>query len=435
MWSLRKGLGRGSFVVLYVGLVALPLLLARLTVDADAGLLKDLASASGIAAFVMLLSGFWLTGRFQVISARSGVDLILTFHRYAASGAVVLLVAHVILALRSAGKPTPAAWLAFAVTVLIAAMASSRARTKLRFEAWRYSHGIGAIVVALAGFAHATGDGTYSSSGPLQAFWGLMVALAVGSLVWVHAVRPALKARRPYEVVSVDKAANKTWTVALRPRSGQAMDFVAGQFSFVSFGERGHRQPGNPFSFSSAPCERPQIEFTIKENGDLTDTISTLEPGTVAYLDGPYGHLSPGHYRGPKRDIEGVVLIAGGVGITPMISILREGRHRRQPQPIKLLYGARTAEDLAFTDEIEELKRDLDLEVHYVVSEPPDEWTHDEGHLDGPFLTRHLDERDEGRMFFICGSTGLIDAVLTNLDQLGLATRDLVHSENFAIYD
>lgn len=436
MWHLRGGLGRGSFVVLYVGLVVAPLLFARLLVGSEQGFSEDLASGLGIAAFGMLLIGFWLTGRFQVISARAGLDLILTFHRYASVGAVALLVAHIV-AVQAADvdAPSAAAWVAFAVTLVIAVMALARSRMGLRFETWRYSHGIGAIVVALAGLAHATTDGIYSSAAPLRAFWVLMVIAAVGSVVWVHAVRPAGKARHPYDVVSVTKAADRTWTVALEPRDGEAMDFIAGQYAFVSFGKRGYRRFGNPFSFSSSPAQRPRIEFTIKENGDFTDTISTLEPGTVAYLDGPLGHLSPGSYRGPKQEIERVVMIAGGVGITPMISILRQGRHRHQPQPIKLLYGARTADGLAFSDEIEQLQGDLNLEVHYIVSDPPEGWTHDVGRLDDVFLNRHLDATDKGSMFFVCGSTGLVDTVLTNLDEHDLATPGLVHSENFSIYD
>ena len=436
MWNLRGGLGRGSFVVLYVGLVVLPLVIARFGADFDAGFRANLASGLGIAAFVMLLAGFWLTGRFQTISARAGLDLILTFHRYAAVGAVAILVVHVgVAATADIEGPSPAAWLAFAVVLVVAGMSFARSRLGLRFETWRYTHGFGAAIVALAGFSHATSDGLYSSLGALKAFWAVMVLLSIGSLVWVHAVRPARKAKHPYDVVSVIRAANRTWTVSLEPRHGDAIDFIAGQYAFVSFGERGYRISGNPFSFSSAPSQRPRIEFTIKENGDLTDTISALEVGSVAYIDGPLGHLAPGNRRGPKTDIESVVLIAGGIGITPMISILRQAAHRGQKQPIKLLYGARSADDMAFTEELEELRRRLDLDVRYVVSEAPGGWTHDVGRLDEAFLSRYLDETDKGSLFFVCGGTDLIDSVLTDLDRLDATSPGLVHSENFAIYD
>jgi len=434
MWSLRGGLGRGSFVVLYVGLVVAPLLLARVLSGPGEGFREEIGSALGIAAFGMFLVGFWLTGRFQAISARAGLDIILTFHRYAAMGALLLLIAHVLVSF-GADAPSVAAWVAFIVVLAIAVMAVARPRMRLSFEAWRFSHGIGAIGVAVAGFAHATSDGAASSEPALAAFWGVMVIAAIASLVWVHPVRAARKARHPYQVVSVEKAADRTWTVALEPRDGEAIDYIAGQYAFVSFGERGYRHPGNPFSFSSAPFERPRVEFTVRENGDLTDEISQLEPGSVAYLDGPYGHLSPGNYRGPERGIEGVVLIAGGVGITPMISILKQARHRGQQQPIKLLYGARNAEDLAFTDELGQLKQALQLDVRHVVSQPPPGWAHDVGRLDEEFLARHVEAADKGHMFFVCGSTGLIDDVIEGLDKLGLATPGMVHSENFSIFD
>jgi len=436
MWNARGGLGRGSFVVIYVGLVVLALVIARIGTGFDARFRVNLGSGLGIAAFSMLLIGFWLTGRFQAISARGGLDLILTFHRYAAVGAIALLVAHVgIVTTADVEGPSPAAWVAFVLVLVIAGMSMARSRLGLRFEAWRYTHGIGAMIVAGAGFAHATSDGLHSSSSSMKTFWAVMVLLAIGSLVWVHAVRPARKAKHPYDVVSVTRAANRAWTVALEPRHGDAIDFVAGQYAFVSFGERSYRKSGNPFSFSSAPSLRPRIEFTIRENGDLTNTISALEVGSVAYVDGPLGHLAPGNLRGPKTDIESVVLIAGGIGITPMISILGQAAYRDQKQPIKLLYGARSADDMAFTGELDELRGRLNLDVQYTVSEAPAGWTHDVGRLDEAFLSRYLDETDKGSLFFVCGGTGLVDSVLTDLDRLDVATPGLVHSENFAIYD
>ena len=436
MWSMKGGLGRGSFVVVYVGLVVLPLVIARIGTGFDAGFRVNLGSGLGMAAFSMLLIGFWLTGRFQAISARAGLDLILTFHRYAAVGAIALLVAHVgVVTTADVAGPSPTAWVAFVLVLVIAGMSMARSRLGLRFETWRYTHGIGAVIVAGAGFAHATSDGLYSSSISMKAFWAVMALAAIGSLVWVHAVRPAHKAKHPYDVVSVTRAASRTWTVALEARHGDAIDFIAGQYAFVSFGERGYRRSGNPFSFSSAPSQRPQVEFTVKENGDLTDTISELKVGSVAYIDGPLGHLAPGNLRGPKKDIESLVLIAGGIGITPMISILRQAAHRGQEQPIKLLYGARSADDMAFTGELDELQGRLNLDVHYVVSEAPAGWTHDVGRLDEAFLNRHLDETDKGSLFFVCGGTDLVDSVLTDLDRLDVASPGLVHSENFAIYD
>ncbi|MEA2025505.1 MAG: hypothetical protein U9O18_02320, partial [Chloroflexota bacterium] len=112
MWSLRGGLGRGAFVVLYVGLVVAPLLLARVLSGPGEGFREEIGSALGIAAFGMFLVGFWLTGRFQAVSARAGLDIVLTFHRYAAMGALLLLIAHVLVNF-GADAPSAAAWLAF----------------------------------------------------------------------------------------------------------------------------------------------------------------------------------------------------------------------------------------------------------------------------------------------------------------------------------
>lgn len=130
--SLRGGLGRYSFAVLYVGLVVLPLLLGRLVVGSGGDPREALGSALGMAAFAMLLVGFWLSGRFQSVSGRAGLDLILVFHHYATQGAVLLVIAHVLVASGASG-PSTAAIVALAFVLIVAGMAMARSRLRLTF--------------------------------------------------------------------------------------------------------------------------------------------------------------------------------------------------------------------------------------------------------------------------------------------------------------
>lgn len=438
-WGVRGGLGRGPFVVGYAALCLLPLLIGRLARDTSADFQTDLGAGLGMAAYTMLLAGFFLSGRFQPVSGRAGLDAILGMHRLLGFAATALIAAHiVVIQSADAGDAGPAAFVAVAVLVVIVALARARSRIGMRYEYWRLTHGLGAVIVAVAGFAHATGDGFYGSTTALRLYWGVLLVLAIGSLLVVHIARPAGRMRQPYQITDVTPVAAGTWRVGLQPGegSGDALDFEPGQYAFLSL----HRQPfmgsGHPFSFSSAPSQRPRIEFTIKESGDFTDTVGQLEPGTEVHLDGPYGYLSPARYHGPQVDHGGLVLIAGGVGIAPMMSILRQGAATGRTKPALLLYAANRVEDLAYRDELEALRGQLNLTVRYILSQPPDGWEGDAGYIDDDYLRTHLEAAGaHDRLFFVCGSTGMVDAVLGSLDRVKIAPPDMIHAENFSVYD
>src|SRR5690606_4265328 len=133
----------------------------------------------------------------------------------------------------------------------------------------------------------------------------------------------------------------------------------------------------NPFSISSAPAQRPDIGFVIKEAGDFTERIGEIQPGTVAYLDGPEGNLT---LRG--RTGKGVALIAGGVGTAPLIGIARQLRAETDPRPMILLYGNRIAEQIVYADELDEFARRPNTRVVHVISEPGFGWAGPTGQLD-----------------------------------------------------
>ncbi len=438
IWGVQGGLGRGPFVVAYAALCLLPLLIGRLTRDTSADFQTELGAGLGMAAYTMLLAGFFLSGRFQAIAGRAGLDAILGMHRLMGFAATAFIVTHiVVIQTADAGEAGPAAFIAVIVLVLIVVLARARAMIGMRYEYWRLSHGLGAVIVAVAGFAHAAGDGFYSSITALRVYWGALLVLAIGSLLMVHVARPLGRMRQPYKITDVTQVAHRTWRVGIQPSLGEALDFEPGQYAFLSL----HRQPfmgsGHPFSFSSAPAQRPRIEFTIKENGDFTNTIGQLEPGTEVHLDGPYGYLSPGQYHGPQVDHGGLVLIAGGVGIAPMLSILRQGAAIGRTKPVLLLYAANNIDDLAYRDELEAPKTQLNLTVRYILTNPPEGWDGDTGYIDDSYLKTHLDAADDAhnRLYFVCGSTGMLDAVLGALERAKVAPPEMIHAENFSVYD
>ncbi|NIA68401.1 ferredoxin reductase family protein [Pelagibius litoralis] len=430
----------------YISVALAPLALAYAQGIEPRGFRDELSSALAMVAFAMLLMEFVLSGRFRAVSGRVGIDLTMRFHQLIARSLVVFILIHPFLyatplkhtlpwdpsgqyalGLDAASVATGVvAWILLAILILLAI---GRDKLPYRYETWRLSHGLGAAAIAIAGAHHAIEAGRYSGHPTLETFWLVMVAIALLTLLVVYLVTPFRQLRHRYRVVSVEQAALKTWTVVIEPLRGQAIDFQAGQFVWLTLGRQPFAITEHPFSISSCPADRPRLGFTIKEVGDFTDTIGALPLGTSAYVDGPHGNLTLS-----GRTAAGLILIAGGVGIAPIMSILRQLHAERDPRPMKLVYGNRLAEQILYRAELDDLAKRLRLDVHLVLSEPPNLWDGPRGQLDGPVLAQLLDiENAADWLYVVCGPAAMIDSVEETLEKLGVPMRQIV-SEKFS-YD
>jgi ferredoxin-NADP reductase len=124
------------------------------------------------------------------------------------------------------------------------------------------------------------------------------------------------------------------------------------------------------------------------------------------------------------------VLIAGGIGITPIISLLRTAAVSGDRRPFVLVYGSLRWEEVSFREELEQLQRRLDLRVVHVLTQPPQAREGEAGFIDTDLLTRHL-PADLGRSeIFLCGPPPMLTAALDGLGRLGVAPEH-VHAEQF----
>lgn len=426
-------------ILLYIGLVFAPLGLAWAQDVPPRGLLDELGTGAGMAGFAILLMEFVLSGRFRTISRPFGMDVTMRFHQLLARTALVLIALHPILYTtwdrRSPANPgrglsvsfeahglVPglAAWLLLGAVV---AMAIGRSGLGYRYEIWRFLHGIGAVATAFLATIHATRLGRYSADPVLEAFWWTMFGLAVVSLLFVYLVKPLGRLRRPWKVTGVRREAERMWHVTLTPEGHAGLAYEAGQFAWARFGRSVFGLSENPFSIASAPAAGPEVSFLIKELGDSTGRIGGLAVGTRAYLDAPHGHLTLAGRAAP-----GVALIAGGVGLAPMLGILREMAARGDARPTALVYGNRHEGQIACRDEIERLAG----EVHHVLSEPEPDWGGMTGFVDREKLERLFGDRKDW-LFVLCGPPPMLDAVEDALLGMGVAARNIL-SEKF-VYD
>jgi len=155
--------------------------------------------------------------------------------------------------------------------------------------------------------------------------------------------------------------------------------------------------------------------------------VSELAPGTTVYVDGPHGVFSIDEDEGP-----GFGLIAGGVGIAGLISMLRTMADRHDVRPVVLFYANGTWDGVAFREELDQLTDRLSLEVVHVLTQPPADWSGETGFVTAEIFARHLPPGYRRFQFFICGPDPMMDAAEAALLQLGVPG-DRVHTERFSM--
>lgn len=419
----------------YVGVVLAPLVFAAIGArQPDHDFVTDFSVALGFTGLAMLGLEFALVARVRSVASAFGQDGLLQFHRQIGYVGLAFVLAHFALSahwdaltLRNALRAPLLVWFGMAAMLaLVLLVASSIWRTRLRlsYEAWHLAHALLATVLIVGAVGHVYFVDEYVSSLWKQLLWGVMAAAFLWLLIWVRLVKPSRAAARPWRVARVRAERGDTTVVGLTPPDGVDFRFQPGQFAWFAFDRSPFSLTQHPFSFSSS-AEHGEVEVAIKALGDFTSTVKHLEPGTKAFVDGPHGVFSIDQDEGP-----GFALIAGGVGIAGLISMLRTMADRGDVRPVLLFYGNRDWDEVAFRDELERLRDRLDLTLVHVLERPPGDWHGETGYITADVLSRHLPRSYERFQYFICGPDPMMDAAEAALAELGVPA-ERVHTERF----
>lgn len=424
----RRIAGGAFWLSLYVILSLTPLLVAFAYRDhPPRDFWTEFSVALGFVALAMLGLQFAVTARFRHVAAPYGIDIVLRFHRQISLLAVTLAVAHpailfvtrddALALLNVFAAPWRARFAVGATVALLAVVAISlwRRRLRLRYDRWRTAHGLLAITALTLALLHIELVGWYVDLPWKRVLWAAMVIAVIGLLVYVRLVVPLRQLYRPWVIERVVPERGRATTLVLRPLGHPGLRFLPGQFAWLTVGRTPFAVEDHPFSFSSSAEEGPCVAMTIKEAGDFTATVKHLKPGTPAYLEGPHGAFTMDRYPGP-----GCVFVAGGVGITPVISMLRTLADRGDDRPQLLLYGAPSWDEITFREELEDLRGRLDLRLVYVLSEAPPDWQGERGRITFELLARHLPQDRRAFLYFICGPPPMMDAVEHALRRAGV---------------
>ena len=314
------------------------------------------------------------------------------------------------------------ATVALALLIIVAVVSIRAARARLAYETWYGIHLYVYIAMAL-GFLHQLTIGTDFVGDELaRNSWIALYAIAFVPLILFRFLEPLFRNLR--HQFYIDKVVIEREGVASLWITGRAMDKLpvrAGQW----FGIRVLNATGwwrsNPFSLSSGP-NGIHLRFTVEALGDRSHELQNLKPGTRVFLEGPYGILT-----GAVRTREKVLLIAGGIGITPLRALFEVLPVRRGD--MALLYRAPSNASVVLKRELTRIAEARGARLD-IVTGSRDQFTFNDDPLSpGGLWAAYPDIRE--RDIYLCGSPRMMATVEKSLRDIGVS-QDQIHLERFS---
>lgn len=340
--------------------------------------LTTLGRLTGLVAADLLLIQILLMARLPVVERVYGQDELARRHRLVGFSSFSLMVAHVVLitvgyAAQDSSNVFAEAWdlvvtypgmlIALAGTLLLVLVAGTsirRARRRLRYESWHLLHLYAYLGIGLA-LPHQLWTGQEFLTSPLATlyWWSLWIAAAAAILVYRVGLPLHRTLLHRLRVTAVVPECPGVVSVVMQGRHLDRLPVSAGQFFTWRFLDGPGWSRGHPYSLSAAPTG-DTLRITVRELGDASGSLARVRPGVRVAIEGPYGRLHEG-----VRTRTVVLLMAGGIGVTPLRGLLES--LPQEPGDVILVYRARNEADLVLRGELESLAAARGARVLYVL--------------------------------------------------------------------
>lgn len=397
---------------------------------------------AGLAAALAVLVQFFVMSRIPWLERLFGLDKLSVFHHLNGRIALPLLLAHPLFVVFGYGNLTESSFgsqvvaliedsstvlLAIIGLVLFAIVAVTSlyfARRKFRYESWYFVHLLAYLAVFFSFWHQIEVGSSFVLKNGFYLYWITLYAVTFGAIIFFRVGKPLLNfAQHQFTVDRLVEENDTVTSVYITGRKMEKFKIQAGQFMIFRFLQRDFWWEAHPFSMSMAPSGR-EIRMTVKAVGDFTEKISQIEPGTKVVVEGPYGVFTD-LFSVSNR----VLMIAGGIGITPLRSLAEE--MVKKGKDVILLYGCRDVSDLVLKEELDKLAQQYSLNITYIVDNKHvsvDEF----GHIDKEKIIRLVPDIDK-REVFLCGPVPMMRSLLETLSGLGVE-RSRVHFERFSLH-
>jgi predicted ferric reductase len=433
----------GFWVVLYTFLIITPLVILILgPKSAGRAPLQNLSVGLAFVGLAIMAVQHALTARIKPLNEPFGSDMVYYFHRQIGIAAFIMIFAHPILLfffypgyisylnIFTAPLRAKAGVLALLFLIGVVWLAEYRSQFKIPYWFWKIWHGIIASLTVSLAILHIYLNGNYVNLPWKEQLWISYLVIWVLLLVWTRIIYPIKVMRHPFQVVAVKPERAGCTTLRMKPEQGKGFNFHPGQFAWITAWKTPFSDSEHPFSLASSAENTDQIEMTIKALGKFTSTVKDIQIGQKVYVDGAYGSFSCDRYPEAKA----LILVAGGIGITPMMSTLRTLADRNDKRPLILFYANRDWETVTFREEFDLLKTRLNLKVVHILEKPPVGWSGEKGYLSTEILKKHIDQtwKELDPQVFICGPKPMMNAVEKQMLEIGFP-QIKVHTERFAL--
>ncbi len=432
------------WIFLYAILVLSPIIILILGADPSGRPpLLNLSVSLGFIGLSVMSLQFINSARFKCIEKPFGADIIYHFHRQIGIAAFFMVFTHPILLfildqrylrlLNIFTLPLQANHMGVGAVLLLIGvvwMAEYRQKLHIPYWFWKLWHGIMATAMIAMAVTHIFLTGSYVDLPWKRVFWIGYSILLVLTLIYTRVIYPLRLMAKPYRVKDVKEERGSVWTISLEAIGHQGFIFQPGQFAWLTAWKTPFSDSEHPFSLVSSAENKDAIQMSIKNLGPFTAKIQTLKPGEKVYIDGPYGSFSMDRHP----DAEKFIFIPGGIGVTPVMSMLRSMAERDDQRPIKLFYCNFEWETVTFREEILTLQKKLKMQIVFVIERPPQNWTGEAGFLNTAILKKYLSEDwlcGQAEVF-LCGPSPMMNAVEKALIETGVPEKN-IHSERFAL--
>jgi predicted ferric reductase len=401
-------------------------------------LLTGIGRLTGLQGAYLALLQVVLIARIPALERVVGFDRLTVWHRWNGHACIDLIVAHVFFTiwgyalydktnlLKETSKLLGNGQYAGMITatvgtgVLLAVVASSVVivRRRLRYEWWYAIHLMAYAGIALSWFHEIPTGNDLAFNHAAADYWrALYVVTLVAIVLWRVLVPLADALHYRLRVTEVIHEGPGVVSLRITGRNLGRLRAHAGQFFLWRFLARRAWGTAHPFSLSAAP-DGESLRITVKGLGDHTDRIAEIAPGTRVLAEGPFGTFTEARRHKPKA-----VLIAGGIGITPIRALI-ETMHG----DVVVLYRVVKDEDVIFRAELDTLSAANGLVVHYVIGDH----NGDGRDLLSPEHLLELVPDLTDRDVFLCGPPAMAAAIRTNVRAARVPKRQ-VHAERFAL--
>ena len=381
---------------------------------------SNLAIITGSQAAATLVVAVLFASRFKAITQSIGIDAAVSIHKVLGSSAVLFILFHLISVV--ADYPinvwlvdvfqAPARSLAgLSALVILLLMLLFANKEKQRYEWWRWSHRAGAILAISLIVWHIVGLNQLVNSVPWLLFFTALLLSIMALLVsrWIRS-----RKHKKYTVADIREESPTVSTITLTPTTSSGIKFTAGQFVWVRL-SRNIWAEDHPFTIASSEYEH-DLRITFRHSGDWTkNSLATLTIGKTVWVDGPHGAMNLS--RVPASS--GIALVGVGVGLTPVMSVLRTLTYENTQQSIFVFISPN--EEL-FLEELANLDEQFtNVSVFLTVQRP----------INKHIFSKHMDELQDW-YFLVCGQASMVVSCQEVLQDLNVPESHIL-TEQFEI--